>query len=255
MSTTNYLNLILSGYSKNPDTLKRYLIRNQKIEERDNFITKIEFYTKLTNVTIDLQVKCKEKFNESKNELYNVLSLKKAKNEDTKEIEKEIKTITPDMLPLNLMHITNSQFRGTLSYSQMEYIESVIQEILKNEINLIKTEKQPQPKETKNPNEVKKELHNNIFKGNTFLLWFKYYENKNIDVTCKTDLRVIYELMKKDNCFQNTIELKHYINWLNSEFFDGAIMELKKQYFDSRPNQQRLKDYEQYKTNLQLTFK
>ena len=113
----------------------------------------------------------------------------------------------------------------------------------------------PQQLQISKSDEVKKELHNNIFKGNTFLLWFKYYENKNIDVTCKTDLRVIYELMKKDNCFQNTIELKHYINWLNSEFFDGAIMELKKQYFDSRPNQQRLKDYNEYKDNLKTTFK
>jgi hypothetical protein len=113
----------------------------------------------------------------------------------------------------------------------------------------------PQQLQISKSDEVEKELHNNIFKGNTFLLWFKYYENKNIDVTCKTDLRVIYELMKKDNCFQNTIELKHYINWLNSEFFDGAIMELKKQYFDSRPNQQRLKDYNEYKDNLKTTFK
>ena len=254
MELNNYLKIIIEGLIE-VENLKTYFKRLQKVNERDNFITKIEFYTKLTNVTIDLKVKSKERFNESKNELYKVLSLKKAKNEDTKEIEKEIKTITPDMLPLNLMHITNSQFRGTLSYSQMEYVLSIILEILKNEINLIKTEKQPQPKETKNPNEVKKELHNNIFKGNTFLLWFKYYQNKNIDVTCKTDLRVIYELMKKDNCFQNTIELKHYINWLNSEFFDGAIMELKKQYFDSRPNQQRLKDYNEYKDNLKTTFK
>jgi hypothetical protein len=164
MELNNYLKIIIEGLIE-VENLKTYFKRLQKVNERDNFITKIEFYTKLTNVTIDLKVKCKERFNESKNELYKVLSLKKAKNEDTKEIEKEIKTITPDMLPLNLMHITNSQFRGTLSYSQMEYVESIILEILKNEKDLINTTKQPQQKETKNPDEVKENKYLEIFRN------------------------------------------------------------------------------------------
>ena len=254
MDLNNYLKIIIEGVIE-VENLKSYFIRLQKVNERDNFITKIEFYSRLTNVTDDLKTKCKERFYKRKNELYLILDLKKAKNQDTKEIEKEINFITPDKFPLNIIHITNGQFKGFLSYSKIEYVQSIILEILKNEINLFNTTKQPQQTENKGLDENKKELHNNIFKGNTFSLWFKYYENKNIDVTCKTDLRVIYELMKKDNYFQDTIELKHYINWLNSEFFDGAIMELKKQYLDSSQNQQRLKDYEHYKINLKLTFK
>ena len=250
MNTTNYLNLIFSGYFKNPNTLKRYLIRNQKIEERDNFITEDEFYDNCKDVVLKLKEDIYFQYNNRKSELLEVLDLKKHKGIDTIETQKQYDTNDLSHFTINLYSITNQKIKAYLSYSDIEFVENTINQLVqKDEHN------EPQQKETKNPNEVKKELHNNIFKGNTFLLWFKYYQNKNIDVTCKTDLRVIYELMKKDNCFQNTIELKHYINWLNSEFFDGAIMELKKQYFDSRPNQQRLKDYEHYKTNLQLTFK
>ena len=114
---------------------------------------------------------------------------------------------------------------------------------------------QAQPKETNKFSGVKKELHNNIFKGNTFLLWLKFKDNKDISISSRTDLRVIYELMKADNYFQETIELKHYIKFLNDNYFDGSIIELKKQYINNSANIQRSKDYEEYKTNLKLTLK
>jgi len=252
MELNNYLKIIIEGLIE-VENLKTYFKRLQKVNERDNFITKIEFYTKLTNVTIDLKVKCKERFNESKNELYKVLSLKKDKNEDTKEIEKEIKTITPDMLPLNLMHITNSQFRGTLSYSQIEYVESIILEILKNEKDLINTTKQPQQKETKNPDEVKKERHNNIFKGNAIYLFEKYFNNKSMTFQSRTDFRFLFEQMKKDNLIYNTVTLSQYIKFIGN--YGYYETELKAIELDALKNIQRTKDYNEYKDNLKTTLK
>jgi hypothetical protein len=95
--------------------------------------------------------------------------------------------------------------------------------------------------------EVKKELHNDIFKGNAFEVFEVYKENKQLSVNSRTDLRVIFELLKNDNLLRNTIELKHYINWLNRVYYDGGITELKKQDFNSKPNIVRANDYKDYK--------
>jgi hypothetical protein len=242
MELNNYLKIIIEGLIE-VENLKTYFKRLQKVNERDNFITKIEFYTKLTNVTIDLKVKCKERFNESKNELYKVLSLKKAKNEDTKEIEKEIKTITPDMLPLNLMHITNSQFTGFLSYSEIEYVESIILEILKNEINLINTDKQPQPKETKELDKDKKELHNNIFKDNSFEVWQRMFQQFEIkESSYSINLDFMFNVMQNQESkflIHKTITKTRMIEWIN-EVYEITFTKIRYTNYKSNSNKNRL---------------
>jgi hypothetical protein len=109
--------------------------------------------------------------------------------------------------------------------------------------------------ETNKPDEVKKELHKNIFKGNAFELFEKYFINKNITGSSATDLRLLFELMKNDNFLIETIELKHYIKWLNRIYFDGNLITLKKIYSNTNPNIQRTKDYNEYKDNLKITLK
>jgi hypothetical protein len=98
----------------------------------------------------------------------------------------------------------------------------------------------------KNPDVVEKELHNNIFKYNAFETFEKYFENKKITQHSRTDLRVIFDLLKEDDLLFETVELKHYIKWLNSQF-DYDISELKKLDLNTRPNIQRANDYKDYK--------
>jgi hypothetical protein len=97
------------------------------------------------------------------------------------------------------------------------------------------------------PDEVKEELHNNIFKGNAFEVFESYKEKKLITLQSRTDLRVIFDLMKKDNLLVDTIELKHYIKWINKMFFENNISELKKQNLFSKPNIVRTNDYNDIK--------
>jgi hypothetical protein len=97
------------------------------------------------------------------------------------------------------------------------------------------------------PDEVKKELHNNVFKGNAFEVFEMYKEKKLITLQSRTDLRVIFDLMKKDNLLLDTIELKHYIKWINEMFFENNISELKKQNLFSKPNIIRTNDYSDIK--------
>jgi hypothetical protein len=111
----------------------------------------------------------------------------------------------------------------------------------KNEIS-----EQPQQIETVKTIEFKKELHNHIFKGNAFEVFEKYHTIKNLAENCKTDLNLLFQLFKKDNLFLETVELKHYIKWLN-DTYKYSLTELKKVNTESRPNIQRTNDYKQYK--------
>ena len=107
--------------------------------------------------------------------------------------------------------------------------------------------KEPQKPEAIKPDDVKKELHNHIFIDNAFEVWEQYFLNKQVTVSSRTDLRLIFELMKIDNLILDTIDLKHYINWINKVYFDFGITELKNIDLQTKPNIQRENDYKEYK--------
>ena len=104
----------------------------------------------------------------------------------------------------------------------------------------------PKAKTNKPPKE-RKELYNNIFKGNAFEVLEKYFSNKNVNGSSATDLRLVFELMKIDNLFIETIELKHYINWLNKYYFENNLITLRKINLKTKPNIQRTNDYIEYR--------
>ena len=128
--------------------------------------------------------------------------------------------------------ISTSLFSGasSLSFINTQFAESVKPKVKIN-----------------NPPKERKELYNNIFKGNAFEVLEKYFINKNVNGSSATDLRLVFELMKIDNLFIETIELKHYINWLNKYYFENNLITLKKITLDTRPNIQRTNDYIEYR--------
>tara|TARA_R110001583_G_scaffold171820_3_gene325556 strand:- start:1217 stop:2230 length:1014 start_codon:yes stop_codon:yes gene_type:complete len=112
---------------------------------------------------------------------------------------------------------------------------------------IAKTQPTQQIEIDKNIDEVLKELHNDIFKFNAFEVFEVYKEKKEITFQSRTDLRVIFDLLKADNLLVDTIELKHYIKWINKEYFNNDISELKKQNLKSKPNIKRTNDYILYR--------
>ncbi len=112
----------------------------------------------------------------------------------------------------------------------------------------LQTNETPEPQQTETviPDEVKKELYNHIFKGNAFEVFEKYHSTKSLAENSKTDLNLLFQLFENDNLFVETVELKHYIKWLNSKYI-YSLTELKKVNINSRPNIQRTNDYNEYK--------
>lgn len=95
-------------------------------------------------------------------------------------------------------------------------------------------------------NEVARELHNYIFKGNAYEVFKKYHSNMSLQQNSRTDLNLLFQLLKNDGLFVETVELKHYIKWLN-ETYGYDLTELKKVDINSKPNIQRTTVYKECK--------
>lgn len=100
--------------------------------------------------------------------------------------------------------------------------------------------------QTYKKNELEIELHNHIFKDNAFKIFEKYHKAKKLAENNKTDLNLLFQLFTNDELFVETVELKHYIKWLNKTY-DYELTELKKTNIKSKPNIQRTNDYNEYK--------
>jgi len=153
---------------------------------------------------------------------------------------------TKDGFELTEIDFINDQIKeiNKLDFESLTFAEKKQFETYKS--FLINKQNPPQQVESVKPDEVKKELYNHIFKDNAFEVFEKYHTTKNLAENCKTDLNLLFQLFKKDNLFLETVELKHYIQWLNSKY-NYSLIELKKVNINSRPNIQRTNDYKEYK--------
>ena len=129
MNEINYLNIMLSGYIKNSVLLKLHFIRHQQLEEKNNFLSLIEFYDNCNKVLEHFKQKFVNLFYERKNELYLIISLRKKENKSFNDIEKDIEVLKINDFGIALMPITNQRFTGHLYYSDIEFIENTIKQI------------------------------------------------------------------------------------------------------------------------------
>ncbi|MFY7735051.1 MAG: hypothetical protein ACOVSR_16355 [Bacteroidia bacterium] len=184
-------------------------------------------------------------------------------NSDKKEIKdtKDIKETKYGIFTEN-NNITISKTKGGFELTEIDFINDQIKYINKLDFEsltfaekkqfetyksfLLNKQNPPQQVENVKPDEVKKELYNHIFKDNAFEVFEKYHTTKNLAENCKTDLNLLFQLFKKDNLFLETVELKHYIKWLNSTY-NYSLIELKRVDIKTRPNIQRTNDYKEYK--------
>lgn len=114
--------------------------------------------------------------------------------------------------------------------------------------------KPQQETKTDAPPPKKENLYNEYFRGNTFILFKAYCDEYNIDNTCRTDLSVLFQLFTKHEYFVDTMELKHYLKFLNKYLkYDSA--ELRKVELYTNKNIVRTNNFNRIKNNLELTLK
>lgn len=82
----------------------------------------------------------------------------------------------------------------------------------------------PQQAEANKPNEVQKNLHSQIFKGNAFEVWESLFESFGITESSRTDVKFIYEEMKKEGLIHNTVSQIAFLEWITINH-NGLIVE------------------------------
>jgi len=160
---------------------------------------------------------------------------------------------TQRMETYNLSYTLNEKIKLELEILEKLPINKTDYKILKERYQKYLTNIKPQQIQDIKPDEIKKELHNNIFKDNSIYLFEKYFENKSMTFQSRTDFRFLFEQMKKDNLIHDTVTLGQYIKFIGKyEYYEK---ELKAIELDALKNIQRTKDYNEYKDNLKTTLK
>lgn len=142
-----------------------------------------------------------------------------------------------------LYEIENYLSKNSVCWRSLEEIEDLIIQ-LKNIENIIYETKLLQIKTNKikeeiealeinsNKNEFNQnpaknedsEKHSNIFRSNGFAIW-QYLFTEGFEITSekRSDVKFIFEEMKKDELIYNTVSQKHFLNWI-TETYNGLII-------------------------------
>ena len=119
------------------------------------------------------------------------------------------------------------------SYTEKEKIKLELELIdklpnNKNDFKILKyrykkylTNIEPQQTEIKThevKNEIKKELHNNIFIGNSFEIWQSMFEKFKITNKKRTDVDFMFQIMKYNNLIYENISYKDMALWIDKVY-------------------------------------
>ena len=69
-----------------------------------------------------------------------------------------------------------------------------------------------------------KELHSHIFKGNSFDVWQSMFSEFGINESSRTDVKFMFEEMKKDYLIHNTVNQITFLDWIG-ETYNGLIIQ------------------------------
>ncbi len=100
----------------------------------------------------------------------------------------------------------------------------------------------PQQPDKNKTDEVKKELHSHIFKGNAYDIWQSMFEEFKVTESSRTDLRFMYEVMKYNKQIHDTVTVKNITDWIN-EVYEFKIDKLHFTPIKSKSNNKRMKIY------------
>ena len=106
---------------------------------------------------------------------------------------------TQRMETYNLSYTLNEKIKLELEILEKLPINKTDYKILKERYQKYLTNIKPQQLQISKPDEVKKELHNNIFKDNAFVVWQSMFVKFKITESNRTDIDFMFEVMKYHN--------------------------------------------------------
>ena len=99
---------------------------------------------------------------------------------------------------------------------------SKFKEVISDTIKIIEDEYLKPKKEHQQSNEDKpdevKIKHNHIFRNNAFEVWQSMYNSFEINESSRTDVKFMYEVMKKDGLIFETVNQKIFLDWISKTY-------------------------------------
>lgn len=114
------------------------------------------------------------------------------------------------------------EFLKKMKHNSFESKEADIQ-ICEAYIEYLNTKTEPQQTKIIKSDEVEKELYNHIFKGNAFEVWQSMYDSFQITENSRTDVKFMFEEMKKDGLIHKTVNQKTFLDWLSEPPYQITI--------------------------------
>ena len=125
---------------------------------------------------------------------------------------------TQRMETYNLSYTLNEKIKLELEILEKLPINKTDYKILKERYQKYLTNIKPQQLQISKPDEVKKELHNNIFKDNAFVVWQSMFVKFKITESNRTDIDFMFEVMKYHNLIYDNIKYVDIQNWINKVY-------------------------------------
>jgi|GEM_PF-4737564 len=126
----------------------------------------------------------------------------------------------------HLKNIIDKQIHSKYNVLLNEAIEQIENNFQMTKTLLIEIPEniKPQQTETIKPDKVKKELHNHIFKDNAFEVWQSMFDEFEINEKSRTDVKFMFEEMKKDDLIHHTVNQTTFLEWI-ALTYDGMIVQ------------------------------
>lgn len=243
----DYLQITLNGFA-NPTTRKflSEYFKREFIKAKEKHFEHLEFFEGCLLIINSFKEEIDRKYYDRKRELSLILSIRKENSKETADIQEEINTLNKDLFSINLHQVTRGNYIGDLGYTDINKIEIALREayilIIKNLIGEFETPFVQQNFDENIDTNITSYQHSHIFKNNSFTIWEKFFEHLEVNESKRTDMRFIFEVMKRDELIHSTITVKNIQDWI-CETYEFALDKLQFTNINDASNKKRMKDY------------
>ena len=235
----DYLRMVMTGLIYHHDYLATYLKREQKKAEKEH-IEFSEFIGRTITVVKDLEI-----------ELYRLKEQKKIElqaekdGENDRFIDEQIKVLSiTESFSLQLEIYTDGEFKGQISFWDINDIRKAMNEAFdfySIESDMVDAgpieyimDKKEFPKEGRVDYQ-----HPHIFYYNGFDVWQSMFDSFKISSRSRTDVRFMFDKMKKDGMIRKNMRFQDFLEWVNETYG----LEVEKISFADLNNIKRLSIY------------
>jgi hypothetical protein len=146
---------------------------------------------------------------------------------------------TQRMETYNSSYTLNEKIKLELETLEKLPINKTDYKIIKERYQKYLTNIKPQQTETNEPDEVKIELHNNIFTGNAFEIWQSMFKKFKITNGKRTDVDFMFNIMKYNNLICENISYKDMAIWID-KVYEITFVKIKYTDHKTTANEKRL---------------